>query len=99
VLRVLVCTAILLAFLALPRTPVLLIIRLHPQPATHGAGALTIIPEPECPTGGSGFTERRQSHQLHASELAGHTVGGLADGLLFRHGCATESHTRATATF
>jgi hypothetical protein len=36
-------------------------IRHSPQPATYGGGALEIIPEPECLTGGSGFTDDRRS--------------------------------------
>jgi len=27
---------------------------------------LLIIPKPECPTGGSGFTVRRRAHPIHA---------------------------------
>jgi hypothetical protein len=40
-------------------------------------------------TSGSGFTERRHTHPLHASGLAGYALSRLADGLLFRHRCVT----------
>lgn len=32
---------------------------------------------------------RRQPHRIQATELDVHVLSGLADGLLFRHGCAT----------
>lgn len=35
----------------------------------------------------SGFTGRRQPHQLHASDLTGSVLSRLASGLLLRRGC------------
>jgi len=32
---------------------------------------------------------RRRPHQLHVSDLGGYALDGLADGLLFRHGCGS----------
>jgi len=43
--------------------------------------------EETAPSKADGFTVRRRPHQLRASELGGYGQGGLADGLLFRHGC------------
>jgi len=40
--------------------------RLCPQPATDCGRCISDHPEPECPTGGSGFTVRRRAHPIHA---------------------------------
>jgi hypothetical protein len=44
-------------------------IRLHPSASRNGGAALVIIPEPECPARGSGFTDRYTQTIEIASDL------------------------------
>jgi hypothetical protein len=72
--------------LARSRTPVLLIIASAVDPAVR-EGARPVKMQ-RLSLAGSGFaSERRQSLRLQVSDLGGHAMTGLTDGLLFRHRC------------